>query len=144
MVRSLISNTIGEETESQRETIFHSRCLVIGMKQAIKGFRNGIHGKQTLSFHILRPIMSPKDAFALVPRDQLPCANGMLPKAFIISLHNVELLSTKTDLIQSRQRQIRHSLGEVQTRTQHSRTRLGFERMRYSHTRLSLGLKCRK
>ncbi|RDY09360.1 hypothetical protein CR513_06277, partial [Mucuna pruriens] len=30
MVRRLMSNLIKEETESQRETSFHSRCLVLG------------------------------------------------------------------------------------------------------------------
>ncbi|RDX90151.1 hypothetical protein CR513_28015, partial [Mucuna pruriens] len=58
MVKRLLSNTIEEETESQRETIFHSRCLVHGMKQAMKEFVNNIHGEQALGFHILRPIMT--------------------------------------------------------------------------------------
>ncbi|RDX71127.1 hypothetical protein CR513_49564, partial [Mucuna pruriens] len=59
------------------------------MKQAMKGFQNGIHREKALGFLIPKPIMSPKDAFTLLPRDQLPCANGLLPIAFIIYLHAI-------------------------------------------------------
>ncbi|RDY06568.1 hypothetical protein CR513_09413, partial [Mucuna pruriens] len=62
---------------------------VIGMRQSMKEFRNSIHREQALVFHILRPFTSPKDASALVPRDQLPCANVLFPKAYLISLHAI-------------------------------------------------------
>ncbi|RDX92108.1 hypothetical protein CR513_25814, partial [Mucuna pruriens] len=38
------------------------------MRQATKEFGNGIYGEQAISFHILEPFMSTKDAFLLVLR----------------------------------------------------------------------------
>ncbi|RDX97851.1 hypothetical protein CR513_19328, partial [Mucuna pruriens] len=53
----------------------------------MEGFELGIHGKQTFDLYIPRCNMSPKNACVIVPRNPLPCANGLLPTTFIISLH---------------------------------------------------------
>ncbi|RDX96809.1 hypothetical protein CR513_20494, partial [Mucuna pruriens] len=66
-----------------------SRDVEDRVYQSMKRLGNGIHGEQDFGFHIPCSMMSLKDTFALMPRDPLPCANGFLPKAFIIFLHTI-------------------------------------------------------
>ncbi|RDX89083.1 hypothetical protein CR513_29249, partial [Mucuna pruriens] len=59
-----------EAKEIQKQV---GKLIGTGMKQVMEGFELGIHGKQTFGLHTPRPIMSPKNACALVPRNPLAC-----------------------------------------------------------------------
>ncbi|RDY08430.1 Retrovirus-related Pol polyprotein from transposon opus, partial [Mucuna pruriens] len=64
-----------------------------GLRQAIKEFGRDTYAKEALNFHIPRASMIPTNGFALVPRDLIPCANDLLPKAYINCSHATFKLS---------------------------------------------------
>ncbi|RDX77255.1 hypothetical protein CR513_42651, partial [Mucuna pruriens] len=60
-----------------------SLAITLGLKQAIKEFGRDIHTKEALGLHILRASMTPTNAFTLVLRDLIPCANDLLLKDYV-------------------------------------------------------------
>ncbi|RDX70620.1 hypothetical protein CR513_50123, partial [Mucuna pruriens] len=54
--------------------------ILLGLRQVVKEFGSDIHAKEDFGSYNQRSSMSPKDAFALVPRNHMCCANSMLPK----------------------------------------------------------------
>ncbi|RDX62291.1 hypothetical protein CR513_59396, partial [Mucuna pruriens] len=80
-----------KENEKTRER--KARVIERGLRKVIKEFGSDIHVKEALDFHIPRTFMPPTNAFSLVPRDLISCANGMYPKRYEDDLQ--EALDTK-------------------------------------------------